>query len=118
MLPLPTKIKNIDELFVLSNCNLIVVNMHFWRKISFVPDWNCALCSPRTEIVGPCNIAAAVDADDLLTSLIGIGVNGVNELPVYIKQTKNRRCQKDATEQIQLVNNKSNWQWLTFGKQN
>lgn len=98
MLPLPTKIKNIDELFVLSNCNLIVVNMHFWRKISFVPDWNCALCSPRTEIVGPCNIAAAVDADDLLTSLIGIGVNGVNELPVYIKQTKkpkmSKRCKK------------------------
>ena len=102
-------------MFVLSNCNLIVVNTNFGRKISFVPDWNCALCSPRTEIVGPCSIAAAVDADDLLTSLIGIGVNGVNELPVYIKQTKNRRCQM-MQEQIQLVNNKSIMQRLTFTK--
>ena len=66
------------------------------KKDQFVPDWNCALCSPRTEIVGPCNIAAAVDADDLLTSLIGIGVNGVNELPVYIKQTKKPKMSNDA----------------------
>ena len=86
-------------------------------KDQFVPDWNCALCSPRTEIVGPCSIAAAVDADDLLTSLIGIGVNGVNELPVYIKQTKNRRCQM-MQEQIQLVNNESSLQWLTFTQEN
>ena len=44
-----------------------------------------------TEIVGPCNIAAAVDADDLLTSLICIGVNGVNELPTirWNKKIKN-----------------------------
>lgn len=41
--------------------------------------WNCGLCSPITEIVGPCIAARA--ADDLLTSLICIGVNGVNELP-------------------------------------
>ena len=73
------------------------------------------MCSPRTEIVGPGSIAAAVDADDLLTSLIGIGVNGVNELPVYIKQTKNRRFQM-MQEQIQLVNNKSIMQRLTFTK--
>ena len=124
MLPLPTKMKNIDELLVLSNCNfktlliLIVVSMHFWRKISFVPDWNCALCSPRTEIVGPCNIAAAVDADDLLTSLIGIGVNGVNELPVYIKQTKKPKMSKRCNEKIQLVNNKISWQSLTFTQEN
>ena len=58
-----------------------------------------------------------MDADDLLTSLIGIGVNGVNELPVYIKQTKNRRCQM-MQEQIQLVNNKSSLQWLTFTQEN
>ena len=58
-----------------------------------------------------------MDADDLLTSLIGIGVNGVNELPVYIKQTKNRRCQM-MQEQIQLVNNKSSLQWLTLTQEN
>ena len=66
--------------------------MHFWRKISFVPDWNCALCSPRTEIVGPCSIAAAADADDLFTSLIDIGVSGVNELPA-----SNQKCNKKST---------------------
>ena len=55
-----------------------------------------------------------MDADDLLTSLIGIGVNGVNELPVYIKQTKKPKMSKKCNEKIQLVNNKISWQWLTF----
>ena len=53
-----------------------------------LPDWNCVLCSPRTEIVGPCSIAAAVCVDDLFTSLMFIGVNGVNELPTLHRKTK------------------------------
>ena len=57
-----------------------------------LPDWNCVLCSPRTEI-GPCSIAAAVCADDLFTSLIGIGVNGVNELPT-LHQKQNKKIKK------------------------
>ena len=48
--------------------------------------------------MGPCNIAAAVDADDLLTSLICIGVNGVNELPTeHRKQKWNKKWCKQKT---------------------
>ena len=46
-------------------------------------------------MVGPCSIAAAEETlvDDLLTSLIGMGVNGVNELPTEFKP-KNKQNQK------------------------
>ena len=62
-----------------------------------LPDWNCALCSPRTEIAGACSIAAAAAADeDLFTSLIEIGVNGVNELPVCCKPKKHKISKKQT----------------------
>ena len=59
-----------------------------WSHV--VPVWNCELWSPSTEIVGPCSIAAAEETlvDDLLTSLMGMGVNGVNELPTEFKPKK------------------------------
>ena len=41
-------------------------------------------------MVGPCNMAAAADEVDLFTSLIGIGVNGVNELPTKFKPKKTK----------------------------
>ena len=51
-------------------------------------------------MVGPCSIAAAEETlvDDLLTSLIGMGVNGVNELPTEFKP-KNKQNQKLGCKQ-------------------
>ena len=91
---------------LLGYCSIMLskFNHYQWlispRGSHVVPVWNCELWSPRTEMVGPCSIAAAEETlvDDLLTSLIGMGVNGVNELPTEFKP-KNKQNQKLGCKQ-------------------
>ena len=81
-----------------------MISPRWWHV---VPVWNCELWSPRTEMVGPCSIAAAEETlvDDLLTSLIGMGVNGVNELPKIFKTKKTQNKISDA----QKINKIEEW---------